>query len=335
MRYRAEVEEPAFAILRERKASRPGGAAVRKELVTFTCGDADYFHEILDGIEPCLSQVVAGAAPSVTSLSLNNSWPPSHSQRGYPASAFIASCHHSLLVLCIGNCRPGNRDPGFYLVYDARASSVAIVPPLLWCGGVCSRSHCDIAGAASGAAILRLAGTTEERDDGYLLAELLLRIDDRSYLPTNEATLFTWESLGCGGPTTTCRWLQREVVLPLPLPADEDEDDLFCADMVFALGSTSLCWVDLLTGILVTLTTWVLHHRLSPTKFQWHKDASFRIGDLCWDDPAPGDGVIYLSLTDYEYDHQDEVLEATGLYVLSIDMHRRREGEHDLSIPLF
>ncbi|XP_072149035.1 uncharacterized protein [Setaria viridis] len=251
MRYRAEVEEPAFAILRERKASRPGGAAVRKELVTFTCGDADYFHEILDGIEPCLSQVVAGAAPSVTSLSLNNSWPPSHSQRGYPASAFIASCHHSLLVLCIGNCRPGNRDPGFYLVYDARASSVAIVPPLLWCGGVCSRSHCDIAGAASGAAILRLAGTTEERDDGYLLAELLLRIDDRSYLPTNEATLFTWESLGCGGPTTTCRWLQREVVLPLPLPADEDEDDLFCADMVFALGSTSLCWVDLLTGILV------------------------------------------------------------------------------------
>ncbi|OEL13148.1 hypothetical protein BAE44_0025834 [Dichanthelium oligosanthes] len=42
MQHRAEVQEPAFAILHERKASRPGGA-MRKEPVTFSCDDAAYY----------------------------------------------------------------------------------------------------------------------------------------------------------------------------------------------------------------------------------------------------------------------------------------------------
>ncbi|CAO2202085.1 unnamed protein product [Urochloa humidicola] len=50
-RYRAEVEEPAFAKLRERKACRPSAARARKELVTFTCTVAVYYHEILHGID--------------------------------------------------------------------------------------------------------------------------------------------------------------------------------------------------------------------------------------------------------------------------------------------
>ncbi|CAL4906367.1 unnamed protein product [Urochloa decumbens] len=387
MRYRGEVEEPAFELLRQRKASC-AGAGVRKEPVTFSRGDADYLREVLEGMEPCLSAT--------------------------------GTC--SVLVLCVGNCRPGNRERGFYLVYNTRATSVAVVPPLpRGAASSSSRSHCDIAGGLAGPAVLCL-GTAAD-DDGYLLAELLLRRDGRSHRPTNKAagTLFFWEA----APLGSQHQLQREVDLPLLPPPVADQDYSFCADTVFPVGSTALCWADLLSGALLydhsaastsssnkqqpcfhfiplpdgyaaknpseirgqrcprefrsmcrcvhedtlkfvsmdqqddTLTVWalLLHHPLttSPTdKSRWHKEASFRIRDLCWDDtadikddlklqppalgfpvisstlPLPGAGgvVIYLSLTDYEYtsdNHQCEAaLEATRLYVLNIDMRRWR-----------
>ncbi|CAO2190244.1 unnamed protein product [Urochloa humidicola] len=401
IRYRAEVEEPAFDLLRRRKAS---GAGFGKEPVTLSRGDADYLREILEGVEPRLCEVAD--APSVTCLSLDISWHPSHPLwEGCSTSTFISNCHRNLLVLCVGNCRPGNRERGFYLVYNTRTNSVAIVPQLPF-----SRSHCDIAGGLVGPAILCLGGTTA--DDGYLLTELLLRLDGRSHLPTNKATLFMWEVV-LGSQSE--QWIPREVELPLPAETFSS----FCADMVFPVGSTVLCWADLLSGALLydhaatsskqqacrfhfiplldgyaannpceirgqrcpqefrsmccvgedtlkfvsmdqqgtLITVWMLQNPLglstSPTKSQWHKEASLRIRDLCWDDAAgikdelklqpptlgfpvisstpqqPGAGaVIYLSLTDYEYtnDHyqRETVLEATGLYVLSIDMHRRR-----------
>ncbi|CAO2190245.1 unnamed protein product [Urochloa humidicola] len=153
-RYRAEVEEPALAMLRQRKASSPSSAAaVRKEPLPedIDC-DGSLYRELLDGIEPCFSPPVADAAPpSVTRLSLKISWPPGRDITAYPMSACIAGCHHCLLVLYVGGYRPGvvvHHQPGFYLVYNALANSVAIVPPL-FC--VNYTSHCHI---GAGVAVL-------------------------------------------------------------------------------------------------------------------------------------------------------------------------------------
>ncbi|CAO2206919.1 unnamed protein product [Urochloa humidicola] len=421
MRYRAEVEEPAFELLlRRRKAA---GAGVRKELVTFSRGDADYLREVLEGVEPRLCEVAD--APGVTCLSLNLSWHPSHPLwEGCSASSFVSSIHKNLLLLCVGNCRPGNRGRGFYLVYNTRANSA------LPRGAASSRSHCDIAGGLAGAAILCLGGTTANDDDDgyYLLAELLLCRDGRSHLPTNKGTLFVWEAAAAA--LGSQQWVQREVDLPLPPLVAHQDYYSFCADIVFPVGSAVLCWADLLSGALLydhsaatasnnnnnnkqqtcfhfiplpdgytaknpceireqrcpqefrsmcccvdddtlkfvsmddqqgtVITIWALplHHPLMTNKSRWHKEASFRVRDLCWDDVVAdikdelklqppttlgfpvisstlqqpgggGGGVIYLSLTDYEYtndnNHQREaVLEATRLYMLTIDMHRWR-----------
>ncbi|GJN15537.1 hypothetical protein PR202_gb02458 [Eleusine coracana subsp. coracana] len=72
LRYRTEVEEPAAAILRERKAARP--SAVKKVEVAFTGVniDAAFYREVLDGIEPKLEVV---EAPGLSSVALCVSWP--------------------------------------------------------------------------------------------------------------------------------------------------------------------------------------------------------------------------------------------------------------------
>ncbi|CAO2169937.1 unnamed protein product [Urochloa humidicola] len=238
-RYRAEVEEPALAILRQRKASSPSSAAVRKEPLPedIDC-DGSFYRDLLEGIEPCLSPV-ADAPPSVTRLSLKICWPPGRDITAYPMSAWIASCHHCFLVLYVGGYRPGvvvHPQPGFYLVYNASANSVAIVPPLVC---VNYTSHCHI---GAGVAVLCCSIGDGDRVGSYILAELLLHKDNRTFLPTNKATLFIWDS-------SSCWWVQREVVLPLPAAAHTTCS--FHADMAFAVSFSSICWVDLLTGILV------------------------------------------------------------------------------------
>ncbi|CAN6165516.1 unnamed protein product [Urochloa humidicola] len=91
-RYRAEVEEPALAILRQRKASNPSSAAVRKEpLPEAIDGDGSLYRDLLDGVEPCLSPVAGTTPPSVTRLSLKICWPPGHLLSGYPMPACVAS----------------------------------------------------------------------------------------------------------------------------------------------------------------------------------------------------------------------------------------------------
>ncbi|CAL5002535.1 unnamed protein product [Urochloa decumbens] len=243
---RRKVEEDAFAILRKRKASRT--PAVRKEpLPEAACAFFDIYSELLDAIE--LSSVAAAdAPPTVTRLSLKVSRPPRHLVSGYPSAAFVAGGHRCFLVLYVDGYRPGTRKPGFYLVYNAWANSVAVVPPHF---GVDETSHCDIGAGA----VLLCCG--EEPD--YILAELLLRRKEGHLLPTttNKATLFIWGS-------STGQWVQSEVLLPLPTtPAsaaaaqDDDEEQAgtatvtFRADMAFAVSFSSICWVDLLTGILV------------------------------------------------------------------------------------
>ncbi|CAL5087709.1 unnamed protein product [Urochloa decumbens] len=234
IRHRADVQEPAFAILRERKASRTG--AMRKEPVTFSCDDAAYYHKVLDGIDPRLPELTEKDV--INSLTIGISWPPSHHLRSHPQAGFIASCHGFLLALYFGTYRPGLSSPGCYLVINTWANSVAIVPPLPT-GWVTTTSHCGI---GAGVAIL-----SHNSYGDYVLAELFLRQDSRSHLPSNKATLFLWGSPNSG--PLAGRWMQKEVLLPLP--ADEEGTCSFRADMVFAVAATSICWVDLRTGILV------------------------------------------------------------------------------------
>ncbi|KAJ1275369.1 hypothetical protein BS78_05G130300 [Paspalum vaginatum] len=237
IRHRAEVQEPAFAILRERQASRPG--AMRKEPVTFAYHDADYYRQVLDGIDPRLPHLDADAI--INHLTLGISWRPNdHYLWNLPLAGYIASHHDYLLVLYFGAYRPGLVEPGCYLVINAWANSVAIVPPLSRCC-FSSTSPCGIIG--TGVAVLR-----HNEFGDYVLAELCLHRDSRSHLlPTNKATLFLWWSPSSGPPAG--RWMQEEVVLPLP--TDIDHTVTFRADMAFAVSSTTLCWADLRTGVLV------------------------------------------------------------------------------------
>jgi hypothetical protein len=83
------------------------------------------------------------------------------------------------------------------------------------------------------------------------------------------------------------------------------------------------------------LATWILKSPRSPTKWQWHLLHSVRIGDF-WLDPNYNDlplmlpsfpvistlqpHVIYLKVYNYEYDPKHELMQATELYLLSLDM---------------
>ncbi|RLM66719.1 hypothetical protein C2845_PM16G11320 [Panicum miliaceum] len=410
-RYRAEAEI-AFLELRERKASRvsrPSATAVRKEPITFAC-DIDG-----QGTESFLSEVAD--APNVTRFSIKYAWPPSRPQGAYPGYASIASCHRSLFLVCLGECSPGGlpagckrSEAGFYMVYNTRANSTAIVPRVL---GISFRSHRHIARWGAGGAVVTRGPITKDHD-GYLLAQLLLSKDHRG-LSTKKPTLFLWDSRAA-----SAQWIPEEVVLPLP--ADEEEAGTtsttsFRADMELALAahnSTSLCWVDLLTGVLVykhtaaaaaadakaagqclqqhgpsfhfiplpegcdatsklmrerimqpqwfrsmccvddetslkfvsmegynqgipmadvKLSTWILEHPLSPTRWKWHLSQSVRIGDL-WHNPLYNDlrltpcfpvisaqqqHLVYLSVINYDYNHKFELMEASELYILGID----------------
>uniref|UniRef100_A0A0E0MY71 DUF1618 domain-containing protein n=1 Tax=Oryza rufipogon TaxID=4529 RepID=A0A0E0MY71_ORYRU len=79
----------------------------------------------------------------------------------------------------------------------------------------------------------------------------------RTYLASNRATLFLWWSPS-SSPLADGQWIQKEVLLPIPATSNQDKDDAtrpptysFRENMVFAVSTTSLCWVDLRTGILV------------------------------------------------------------------------------------
>ncbi|KAF8673771.1 hypothetical protein HU200_048525 [Digitaria exilis] len=234
IRYRVKVQEPAFAILRKRQA-RPG--SMRKEPVTFTGDTAAYYRKVLDGIDPRLPRLTGAI---MNSLTIGISWPPNHPLRTYPPAGFIASCHGYLLALYFGTYRPGLPEPGCYLVINIWANSVAIVPPLPT-RFVTTASYAAI---GAGVAVLR-----HNKYGDYVIAELYLHQDSRTHLPSNKATLFFWWS---SGPLAG-QWMQKEVVLPIPTDQGMTPRiySSFRADMVFAVSTTSLCWVDLRTGILI------------------------------------------------------------------------------------
>jgi hypothetical protein len=109
----AKLEEEAFDILMERKATTHPSAARKQPLPPQVDGSTSYLY-LLCGVDPCLCDPVADP-PSVTRLSLKISWPPGYRGDHGPSSAFISSCHRCFLVLYVGDYRPWVYKDGFYL----------------------------------------------------------------------------------------------------------------------------------------------------------------------------------------------------------------------------
>nr|CAB3450849.1 unnamed protein product [Digitaria exilis] len=177
---------------------------------------------------------------TVTHLALRVSWPPGSALRGFPQQfSFVSSADRNLLVLCVGNAPVCfNASRGFYLVHDAMANSVAVVPWLPPRSVPTMFSH---RGIGTGVAVLRRGD--EMTGEPFLLAELFLRRDrGRRGHTSNKATLFIWFGSGpaSGG------WTEKEVTLPFPsgYRSSEVSEYSFTADTVLAVGGKSLCWVD-------------------------------------------------------------------------------------------
>ncbi|KAF8662325.1 hypothetical protein HU200_056536 [Digitaria exilis] len=234
-----QVKLPAAAILRERKSSNPSPVAkVAAASLAGAGADADYYREALEGVETHLLRLAE--PPQVTHLALRVSWPPGSALRGFPQQfGFVSSADRNLLVLCVGNAPVCfNASRGFYLVHDAMANSVAVVPRLPPRSVPTMFSH---RGIGTGVAVLRRGD--EMTGEPFLLAELFLRRDrGRRGRTSNKATLFIWFGSGpaSGG------WTEKEVTLPFPsgYRSSEVSEYSFTADTVLAVGGKSLCWVD-------------------------------------------------------------------------------------------
>ncbi|KAF8672269.1 hypothetical protein HU200_049466 [Digitaria exilis] len=227
------------AILRERKSSNPSPVAkVAAASLASAGADADYYREALEGVETHLLRLAE--PPQVTHLALRVSWPPGSALRGFPQQfGFVSSADRNLLVLCVGNAPVCfNASRGFYLVHDAMANSVAVVPWLPPRSVPTMFSH---RGIGTGVAVLRRGD--EMTGEPFLLAELFLRRDrGRRGRTSNKATLFIWFGSGpaSGG------WTEKEVTLPFPsgYRSSKVSEYSFTADTVLAVGGKSLCWVD-------------------------------------------------------------------------------------------
>jgi hypothetical protein len=219
LEYQAQYEEPAAAALRQHP---PRSAAITK-LIT---GIADKY--FLDALELDFSG--RHSWPTVSSLSLRVSPEISANKFG---SAVIARADHEIIVMYFGTYRPCMHGPGFYLIYDAKLKTLAAAAQVPKC--ISLFSHRCI---GSGAAVLRLPPSS---DSGYVLVELLLRLDS-NWLPTSNATLLTWSNSSSSQPS----WVETEVVLP-----QQVNGYAFHADTVFPVGTSGLCWADLTKGILV------------------------------------------------------------------------------------
>ncbi|KAL6651310.1 hypothetical protein ACP70R_010235 [Stipagrostis hirtigluma subsp. patula] len=152
----------------------------------------------------------------------------------------IASIDKGLVVIYAGTYRPGHGGyslGGCYLVYDASNDSVSAIPPLP------DKVRIDrpiINGLGCSAAILR-RGHGGEGD--YVIAEIVT-IQNRG-LP--DAELYLWWSSPTLNPYS--QWIPLAV--RLPLPPELCRPACFHIDMAFVSADSCICWVDLLTGILV------------------------------------------------------------------------------------
>ncbi|KAM0905064.1 hypothetical protein ACQ4PT_017624 [Festuca glaucescens] len=141
-------------------------------------------------------------------------------------SACISSADKHLIALYAGYYRPGNSNPGCYLIYDARKDSLSLIPQLPF-----DNSHENM-GHHTALVVCNEDGA------GYTLTELV-RVE---HSDVGEAALYLWHS-------STEEWVMKAGRLPLELSTPSYE--YFNAYTCFQYGGSFLCWVDLLKGIVV------------------------------------------------------------------------------------
>nr|CAB3485099.1 unnamed protein product [Digitaria exilis] len=140
---------------------------------------------------------------------------------------FISSTNKELVVLYAGDYRPGcsnTPSSGCYLVYDASSNSLQAVPQLPYSYSFRARGL--------GAAIV------SHGSGNYVLAELLT--SKTSGFPNGALYLWHWPSPNQG------QWTLNSVGFPPQVLAPT-----FRIDMAFSYGDSCVCWVDLLTGVLI------------------------------------------------------------------------------------
>ncbi|TVU32890.1 hypothetical protein EJB05_24653, partial [Eragrostis curvula] len=157
--------------------------------------------------------------------------------------AAVACADKSLLVLYGGRyAGPGSSPRGCYLIYDAAVSSTgggggtltltSTVPPvpLSW----------YITSVGFGAVALR----SPPPSSSYLLAELATSSEHQ--IP--DAELYLWRHHSDDSPPP--QWEKKAVRMPDEVCRAPGKHN-FCVDTAFSLGASTLCWVDLLNGIVV------------------------------------------------------------------------------------
>ncbi|TVU32888.1 hypothetical protein EJB05_24651 [Eragrostis curvula] len=186
---------------------------------------------------------------------------------GVALGAVVACADKSLLVLYGGNYTgPGSSRRGCYLIYDAAVSVTggaltltSTVPPL-------PLSPC-LTCIGAGAVALR----SHPPSSSYLLAELATSPEGQ--FP--DAELYLWRS-----DLPAPQWEKKAVRLPEEVRWAPDKYN-FCVDIAFSFD-TSLCWIDLLQGLVVC------HNPLG------QQDPQFRFIKL-------PDGCPPVSISNYPY----------------------------------
>ncbi|CAL5026398.1 unnamed protein product [Urochloa decumbens] len=214
-----------------------GGAGKAAAAIGGSSGERSV-EESLAAMEP---HPIVAEPPQVTSLSMLRLIPPGEMRR--VRGGMISSTDKGLVVLYAGMYRPGNgaySPAGCYLVYDASSNSLSSIPPLdppTSLGPLPVLPTIKSLGPS--AAILRLGHGGE---GAYVLAELVATVHPG--LP--DAELYLWSSTA----NSDGQWMRTAVRLPLP-PKLCGPTYFFHVDMAFSIEGSRVCWVDLLTGVLI------------------------------------------------------------------------------------
>ena len=135
-------------------------------------------------------------------------------------SARISSTDKNLVALYAGGYRPGSDLLGGYLIYDASNDSLSVIPPL---------PSDDLRGAMGHQSAVIMC---DPHGEGYLLAELIKK-------GGGLAGVWLWKS---SAPEP--KWVSVPGSHPLP-------PSRFTVDLCFSYRGSTLCWVDLLKGMLL------------------------------------------------------------------------------------
>ncbi|TVU45705.1 hypothetical protein EJB05_05201, partial [Eragrostis curvula] len=131
---------------------------------------------------------------------------------------------------------------GLIVLYTGTYNSVSTIPPLP--NSIPNPASGSPPNTIQGLGLTSAAILSRSNAADYLVAELVTTWSPG--LP--DAELFLWWSSSAMNPAR--QWTRRPVRLPLPSELTGPRF-LFSIDMVFLVGASLVCWVDLLTGLLV------------------------------------------------------------------------------------